>query len=307
MLERFNAQHSLESPTQRGRRVRPLKLSEDEASFFRRHIIADLLDSAPLYLFQKWVLQPKGYTKEYLVWEHAKAYSKAVQHAVGEFADLLTQAVMAKAKRRDVSEKQREAIWEQAILFGDELLTLDMWSVWIIRHAEQFASEPVFGDKETEALGNRLKLDRRECLGEADDRINLRILLAGGREAATRIDRVRREIAKLMLEFPGADNQRLCREIDKRNEKALSHSSDGKVPMPAPDFLKRRGIRLWAGAFGNDCKRETQRVHELFSKIRKQFGLPERHGRLNLSLSGNTSNDAQQDVARSTPDGGNPA
>jgi hypothetical protein len=76
-----------------------------------------------------------------------------------------------------------------------------------------------------------------------------------------------------MLEFPNADDKTLCREIDKRNEKALSHSSDGKVPIPVPGFLTRKGIRLWADAFGNNCLREKQRVHELLSKVRKQFAL----------------------------------
>jgi hypothetical protein len=275
--EALSAQAQLESSAGMNRGQGPLKLSEDWVRFIRRHVIQELDARAAL---SRPIRDNSHLSKEALACEAAKAYGKAVTWATGEFADLLTQLALGRTKRRNISEKVRSAIWGETIRFGNELCNEYLVDSWT-RHAGVLpavaSKDQAFGDFERKACQDRLAMYDREWLSEADRRIVLRILLAGGAETGRRIDPLRGEIARLMLENPSADDQGLCKEMDRQNENSLSRSRDnagtGRVPFPLPEFLERKGLRLWDDAFGTDREQEAQRVHELLSKIRKQFAI----------------------------------
>jgi hypothetical protein len=187
---------------------------------------------------------------------------------------------MGRTRRCDISHKLRRAIWEQAIAFANSLAGEGMWESWANKldiPRDRKPEEVVFGDDQRNFLFERLAMCRGDWLGEADRRIDLRILLAGGTDTTRRIDPTRGEIARLMLENSNIDDQGLCREMDRRNENFLSRSGDDpgrcRVPFPLPEFLECKGLRLWDDAFGPDREREVQRVHELLSKIRRQFAI----------------------------------
>lgn len=253
------------------RPVRELKLSEDALLFLRRHVVQEFFSRAQIGNNERRYIESGRYTKDFWVVEHARTYAKAICWAVGEFADVITQAVLSRASQHDISETVRGAVWSEALRFGDDLATVGVWSAWFEKCYFPNVSDPnstAWTDQDRGTFVERVRYARGLWLQEADRCINLRLLLAGAREKVRRIEPKRREVAKLMVENPSCSDRDLTVKIDSLN--APAYSRQNPPPCPPPGFLK---TRLWAEAFEPGRERDAQKMHEYFSKIRKQFSI----------------------------------
>jgi len=251
----------------------PLKLTGNALHFLRTHVIREFINRAALSSEEKRYLGSGGSSKSFLIVEHAKSYQEAIGWAVGEFADLLVQAVLGRTRQRDISETARRAVWKEALRFADMLAEESPWTSWEEKAGTPIVSnyeDCILDDQDRASFRQRLLSYRWEWLEESDRRIKVRLVLAGAREEVKRVEPRRREIAKMMFANPHASALELCRMIDSINEAALSRAQE--VPCPVPDLLMKRGLRLWADAFGRNHNHETQRMQEYLSKIRKEFG-----------------------------------
>ncbi len=271
MLERLEKAST--QPLGSERSIGPLKLTRGVLLLLKHHVVKEFFRLAAPTAEEKRCIEFKGAVREVLVVENARTYAKAICWAVGEFADSLTQVVTGRTRRPSMSDAARRAVWEESLRFADELATEGLWSTWLDNgnFPVSHDSESVWTDQDRQKLFQRVRLSRTEWLFEADRRITHRLILCGAKPGLKRVEQRRREVAKLMFEYPQSSAHDLCVRIDSLNEAAESRKNE--IPCPVPDFLKRFGLRLWGDAFGGGRPEITQKMHEYLSKIRKQFGL----------------------------------
>jgi hypothetical protein len=266
----------------------PSGLSSNELYFLRQHVLKNFQRRAKLGISEMELLDRHlnpnpldRFAKERLVFEHAKTYKMAVEQAVGQFADFVTHAVLARNRRKVLKDRDRVAIWTEAIRFSEVLTGTEVWSSWCDAAGVPGHEQPVFGDPERESFWRRLLMHRSDWLREADRRMDLRGLLSGVRDRARRLDPRHKAIARLMFVLAdpaipprgetAVTDLDIFREMDSQNERALSESRS--LPFPVPAFLERKQIRLWAGPFQDKNPVLMQRLYELLSKTRRRFGL----------------------------------
>lgn len=270
-----------------------LGLSKNELYVLQRHVLQNSqrrakLSTAEIELLDRH-LKPvplDRFAKEHLVFEHAKTYKTAVEEAVGELADLVTQAALARKTRRILKDRDRVAIWLEAIRFSELLTRVEVWGKWCDAAGVPGHTEPAFGDPERQSFWRQVLMYRSDWLREADRRMDIRALLSGVRDRTRQLDPLHKAIAQLMFTLGHPNHSRrgssgtleaavsdldICREMDSQNERALSESRS--VPFPVPGFLERKQVRLWAGPFQDKNLVLTQRLYEFLSKIRRRFGL----------------------------------
>jgi hypothetical protein len=251
--------------------ISPLRLTRNVLHVLKQQAIKELYRHSNPSPNEERAIKSGIAARETLVLLHAQTFAKAIEWAVGEYADMVTQNVTARASRRDISKTLRAAIWEESLRFGEALASEHFWSEWLVNGRFPIVPfrEGGWTEEEKQRFFQRVRRSRDEWIWEADRRIDVRLILCGNRVRARRVERRRREIAKLMIENPDFYDHDLCLEMDKRNEASLSTKND--TPFPVPDFLKRIELRLWADAFGAGTPQETQKMHEYLSKIRKEF------------------------------------
>jgi hypothetical protein len=250
------------------------KLSQNVVFCLRNHVITEFIDRAELGREEKEHLESGDYTREALVVAHAKTYARAIQWAVGKYADLLVQIIIGRSRQPGNSAKMSSLVWEETLRFADVLANQGTWESWLENcyfPRVQDGRSRNWEDSELKIFWERLKFHRDEWLFEVDRRIALRLVLAGVRQSVRRVEARRRGIAKLIVLNPRSSDLNLCIQIDSQNEAARTRGKG--EPFPVPDFLKRLGCRLWQDAFDPQRRTETQRMHEYLSKIRKDFGL----------------------------------
>jgi hypothetical protein len=271
----------------------PSGLSSSELYFLRQHVLQNFQRRARLSIGEIELLDRHlkpvpldRFATERLVFEHARTYKTAVEEAVSELTDLVTHAALARKRRRVLKDRDRVAIWMEAISFSELLTRPEVWGKWCDRAGVPAHAQPAFGEPERQSFWKLLLMHRSDWLSEADRRIDLRGLLSGVRDRARRLDPLHKSIARLMFALGDPTRSRresggrleaavsdldICREMDSQNERALSESRS--LPFPVPAFLERMQIRLWAGPFQDKNLLLTQRLYEFLSKIRREFGL----------------------------------
>jgi hypothetical protein len=263
----------------RPRKSDPLGFEFEEIQFLRRHAIQEFLHDAELgrqemVLLEEHLRRPLSvFPRDEFAVKLAESYARAIKRATGEYADLLTQVLLSRTRVRSLREKTRMSICSQAIQFAEELSTPALHDSWADNtQAPTFplGSAP-FQERDQTFFWERMKMYRSDWSLEAYRRITLRFLLAGGKEVAVRTDPFRRRVARLVIPMLNAADRDICREMDSQNERALSENR--KIPFPVPKPLERSSFRRWADPFDEKKSELIQVIHELLSKIRKEFGL----------------------------------
>jgi hypothetical protein len=271
-LERMD--HTTPSPLEEEMVASPLRLTLNVLLFLRQQVVKELYRHSKPTPREERTIESGVAAKELLIVENARSFAKAIQWAVGEFADLLTQTVTARARISDISKTVRVAIWEESLKFGEGLASEGVWSEWLEngKFPLLLLREGGWTEGEKQTFFQRVRFSRNEWLWEADRRIDVRLILCGTRLTAKRVERRRREIAKLMYDNRESSDHELCLKIDSINE--ASHSRKNELTFPVPDFLEKLKLRLWADAFGADRPQTAQRMYVYLSKIRKEFRVP---------------------------------
>jgi hypothetical protein len=249
--------------------IGPLKLTRNGMLYLKQHVIMEFNRRAAPTPREARCIESGIAAQELLVIVHADTYAKAINWAVGEFADLLTQTLATRTTGRDITETVRAVLWDEALRFADYLTLESVWSTWL-EHGDFPVAKFEGGgwtEQDRQTFFQRVGFSRTEWLFEVDRRINVRLILGGAKQTIKRVERRRQEIAKLMYQNRGASDRDLCLRIDALNEAALNRKSE--IPCPVPAFLKKS--RLWADAFNGNNGNMTQKMHEYLSKIRGQF------------------------------------
>lgn len=204
----------------------------------------------------------------------------AIARATGHFADMLTQAVIARRGRKDFSLTLRVELWAECLGFAMSLnpTLASQWAdrAWghdpresVMPHvvrldtiAEQAKETEKFLLPFIQKFQAGLRHSSPAWLDEADRRIVLRCLLSlapGGRDRLK--DKSKRALALALTANPGQTTKQVCGMLDAHNERRPNNA-------PIPSAWKRKGTQLWADAY----QRFPSLVHAYVSKVRKQIG-----------------------------------
>jgi hypothetical protein len=201
----------------------------------------------------------------------------AVQSAAGEFADMLTQAVIGRTGRKDFSSKLRTEMWRECLGFAMRLARWEVASVWIDRawghdprespialppgaelQEEKEAAE-AFSAEFRKVFDERMRHGSPSWLGEAERRIELRVLLSMAAQRRVVLDDPsKKAVALLLTVSPNLSAEQICGKLDAKNESKLSNA-------PIPRSWKKRGADSWCDAHG----RFKGSVETYISSIRK--------------------------------------
>jgi hypothetical protein len=208
----------------------------------------------------------------------AIACDEAVKRATGEFADMLTQAVIARRGRKDFPLGFRTEIWKECLRFAMSLAQWKSASFWVdlawghdphespLPHLyklesikEQQAAAMTFSDKFRPALEERMRHGSPQWLDEADGRISLRCLLSYVPARRARLDDPsKRAVALLLTVRPELSTEQVCAKLDAKNETSPNSA-------PVPKAWQRRGARSWTDAYD-----KIPSVKSYVSKLRNQ-------------------------------------
>jgi hypothetical protein len=214
----------------------------------------------------------------------AQTCDGAVKRASGEFADLLTQAVIARRGRKDFPLGLRADMWAECLRFSMKMARFDAAGEWVDRawgHAPKESPLPHIHTLDTMALQRadvakfsakfRAKFEERlrhgspRWLDEADRRIELRRLLSSAPQRLSSLDDPsKRAVANLLFINPKLQARELCAKLDSGNERNPIHPA-----APLPKKWIKKGVRLWMEAY----ERFRGNVKSYFSKVRSENGI----------------------------------
>jgi hypothetical protein len=205
----------------------------------------------------------------------------AVGKAVGEFSDLLTQAVIARRGRKDFALKLRTEMWAECLRFAMRLAQFETASVWIDKAwgtdpresplpslyklesiSEQQAAVAAFSGKFKARFEERIRHGSPSWLNEADRRMELRCLLSGAPKHGAMLDGSKKALASLIMTNPGLTAKQTCAKLDAYNE-----GNPGRAPIPTS--WRNRGARSWIDSYENF----PEPVKTYVSSVRRALGL----------------------------------
>jgi hypothetical protein len=213
----------------------------------------------------------------------ARQCEKAIGRAAGDFADMLTQAVIARQGRKQFSLKLRKELWAECVRFANGLAEFKISGAWIDEAwgfdpretplpnlytletvEEQQAAVNQFVAKFRPKFEDRLRTGSSGWLNEADHRIELRRLLSiAPPHRASTDDPTKKALTLLLFASPNLNSEQICWRLDKANE---------RTPGSAPILRswQKRGATSWSDAY--DQLRGP--VKTFISTVRKEAGIP---------------------------------
>jgi hypothetical protein len=211
----------------------------------------------------------------------ARDCEMAVGKAVGEFSDMLTQAVIARRGRKQLSLKLRTEMWSECLGFAMKLARFETASVWIDRAwgtdpresplphlyrlesvSEQEAVAAAWSGKFKLKFEERIRHGSPSWLNEADRRIELRCLLSSAPKSGANLDKSKQAIALLLMTNPELTTQQMCSKLDAYNER-----NPGRAPIPKS--WAKRGARSWIDAY----EKISGPVKTYMSSVRRNRGI----------------------------------
>lgn len=213
----------------------------------------------------------------------ARQCDKAIGRATSEFADMLTQAVIARRGRKDFSLRFLKEIWAECLRFATGLSDFKFAGTWIdeawgidpreapLPHlyrldtiSDMQAAAASFVGKFRPRFEDRIRMCSSGWLNEAANRIELRQLLsAASPHKLNTGDPSKTVITQLLLATPHLTTEQVCGKLDAANEKGA-----GRAPLPKA--WQRRGARSWVDAYARFCAS----VKTFVSTVRKESGIP---------------------------------
>jgi hypothetical protein len=270
----------------------PLGLNEAELTAIRQEAVAHFFDGAKLSeeLREKRIRNRErfdsrkpddNYQAELAAVLFARDCEVAVGKAVGEFSDMLTQAVIARYGRKDFSLKLRTRMWAECLRFAMRLARFETAGVWIdkawgtdprespLPHLyrletiqEQQAAATAWSAKFKVKFEERIRHGSRSWLNEAERKMELRCMLSSAPQRGAMLDKSKRALALLLTTSPGLTTQQMCGKLDVYNER-----SPGRVPIPTS--WERRGAHSWIDAF----EKIPASVKTYASSVRRALGI----------------------------------
>jgi len=274
-FETLNGFYSTRTPRKREREF--LGVSVEQRNFVRQHVIENFMWEADrggngLRETEMHAQKPLDeFGRERFAVLYARTYAKAIERAVGEYADILAQAAISRKRSRNLTQSARIQLWKEALAFADQLATSALWEKWL--EAAEVPSlrglPPIMGEPDRKRFWECVFMGRPEWLDEANRRIYLRLLLNGASATSRRTDSLRSLVAYKIIEKPASTDEQLCRELEEACEKDSRHA--------VPGFMQKAGCRLWADPFRERSKGQNitliQKLHEYFSQIRREHAI----------------------------------
>jgi len=212
----------------------------------------------------------------------SRQYEAALKEATGDFADMLTSAVIARRGRKDFSLRLRTLIWAECLEFAMKLKRFEAAGAWIDRAwgddpresplphlselrslAEKRAEAAKFSEKFRAMFEERIRHASPSWLNEADRRIELRCLLSGASQHRMNPTAPSTRAVWLLLSVsPELTTEQVCGKLDVQNER-FSNSA------PLLEVWRNRGARSWTDAFAQF----RGRVKTYVSNVRKRYGI----------------------------------
>jgi len=211
--------------------------------------------------------------------------ARAILNATGEFADMLTQAVIAQRGRKNIPLRLRTELWAECLHFGMSLAGFGLASRWAgkawgdvpreqpLPHvhrleslAEQANETGKFLDAFKPKFLERIRHSSSEWLDEADRRIDLRCLLSSGILTRTSRDASKKALLVLLIANPILTTNQVCGRLDAANE-----TDPRRAPIPAA--WKAGGATSWLDAYN----KFQSRVKTYVSKVRNEAGIRVNH------------------------------
>lgn len=212
----------------------------------------------------------------------ARQCDKAIGRATGDFADMLTQAVIARHGRKEFSLKLRKEMWAECLRFATWLADFSISGRWIeeawgldpreaaLPHlysmetiSDQQAAVDKFVAKFKPRFEEGLRMGSSGWLNEAENRIELRRLLSiAPSRRPSRKNPAKLALARLLVENPKLTTEQICARLDAKNETNPQNA-------PVPNSWRKSGARSWIDAHGN----LSGRVRTFISTVRKEIGI----------------------------------
>jgi hypothetical protein len=217
----------------------------------------------------------------------AMACEEAIKRVTGEFADLLTQAVIVRRGRKDFPLSLRADMWAECLRFSMKLSQFEAAGLWVDRawgHAPYESPLPHLHRLDTIALQqgeadkfsakfrarfeDRIRHGSPSWLNEAERRIYLRTLLSVVPQRRARLDDPSKlAVLNLLFRKPDLQTKQVCAKLDGANERVA-----GRPVAPLPDKWGKRGVRSWIEAY----ERFPGNVKTYISKVRSEAKISSR-------------------------------
>ena len=217
----------------------------------------------------------------------AMTCENAIKRVTGEFADLLTQAVIVRRGRKDFPLSLRADMWAECLRFSMKLSRFEAAGLWVDRawgHAPyesplphlhrldsialQQAEADKFSEKFKARFEDRIRHGSPEWLNEAERRIYLRTLLSVVPQRRARLDDPSKlAVLNLLFRKPDLQAKQVCAKLDGANERVA-----GRPIAPLPDKWGKRGVRSWIEAY----ERFPGNVKTYISKVRSEAKISSR-------------------------------
>lgn len=186
-------------------------------------------------------------------------YADCVLAAIGEFSDLLTQAVLA--KRTSISREIQTEMLKAAMRFQRELTDWKLFATWFAASAGLHSNSEIPANVRKELQRELVMYHVDDWVFEVLRKIRFRSLLtrtAGGFSSPTPYNVVKLAIATIKGFNPKISHRQICKKLD-----------GSKQPYPTPPSwaVKLRGKdRTWSGALAH--KLTFNLVKSYISKIK---------------------------------------
>lgn len=222
-----------------------------------------------------------GLRAELLASLFAHHYAREVGKASGDFAGLLTDAVIARQGRKDCSLKVRAEMWAECLRFSVGLTVYETAGTWIdnawgndpletplsdLGMSENEAASLKFRDSFRGIFEKQIQRDLSSWLYGADRTIELRLLLSPAPQRRAKMDASKKALALLVTASPALSTEQVCSKLDATNERSPRIA-------PIPSTWRARGARSWIDAFD----KFPGSVKTYVSTVRKQAGIAKAH------------------------------
>jgi hypothetical protein len=175
----------------------------------------------------------------------AEAFTRCMEEAVTEFADWLTQALIARNK--PITRQRVQMIVEESLQFASYYTARESTDKWLA------AGLGLENEEAEEVRGLAGISFRTLILGatgrwaeQAEARIRFRCLLSARPARPQSLDdRTKVVIRQIKGDNPGITQKDLCRKLDAMNDRAQ------KNIIPVPKTWEEKGERSWCGALAN--------------------------------------------------------
>jgi hypothetical protein len=233
-------------------------LKDDKKRSIQGEVIRHFEECAHLYRS----IEPAPLLEGSIDLQFSFSLARCIRTAVGEFADLVVQALNAQSKR--MTPRRRLEILEEALQLSRMLTEWPILRRWLALSMRVTLEETgLFSLAARAAFLAEVEGFRAEWVAEASRKIDLRCLLVASPTRPTRRQsEIKVLLRRAMEDRPSAPFREICNIVDGYYEKV-------KTPVPIPRSWTQPGVTGLASAY--DEPQLNPLVRAYLSKIKRQF------------------------------------